>query len=90
MHYKRYILLILLSLSLISMLGAITPYVSNQIFYADVLKEGGRYYGKILNIILVMIAVRVASLLIACSIVQFRQRYRLKLHMISEKIFSRL
>ncbi|MDD4164493.1 MAG: ABC transporter ATP-binding protein [Eubacteriales bacterium] len=65
LHYKRYILLILLSLSLISMLGAITPYVSNQIFYADVLKEGGRYYGKILNIILVMIAVRVASLLIS-------------------------
>lgn len=65
LHYKKYILMILFSLTLISALGAITPYVSNQIFLADVLSEGGKYYGEIFKIILVMVAVRMASLLIS-------------------------
>lgn len=65
LHYKGYIFLILFALSLIAALGAITPYVSNKIFYDDVLKEDGKYYGEILKIILVMIGVRFASLLIS-------------------------
>lgn len=65
LKYKGFITLILISLSLIAGLGAITPYVSNKIFYDDVLKEGGKYYGEILKIILVMIGVRIVSLLIS-------------------------
>lgn len=64
-HYKGYILLIFLSLSMIAALGAVTPYVSNKIFYADVLKEGGKYYGEIVKIILVMIGIRIVSLVIS-------------------------
>jgi ATP-binding cassette subfamily B protein len=62
LRYKGYILLIFVSLTLIAGLGAVTPYVSNQIFYRDVLTEGGEYYGKILEIILVMMGIRLLSL----------------------------
>ncbi|HOJ48848.1 MAG TPA: ABC transporter ATP-binding protein [Bacillota bacterium] len=62
LHYKGYIFLIFCSLTMIAGLGAITPYVSNQIFYKDVLAEGGKYYGMIIEIILVMIAIRLVSL----------------------------
>lgn len=61
-RYKGYILLIFVSLTLIAGLGAITPYVSNQIFYQDVLTEDGKYYGMILEIILVMMGIRLVSL----------------------------
>ena len=65
LRYKGYIFMILFSLSLIAALGAVAPYVGNQVFYRDVLNEEGRYYGAILKIILVMIGVRFLSLLIS-------------------------
>ncbi len=65
LRYKGYIIMIFTALSLIAALGAVAPYVGNQIFYRDVLKEGGKYYGAIGKIILVMIAVRFASLLVS-------------------------
>ncbi|PKM63358.1 MAG: hypothetical protein CVU97_00005, partial [Firmicutes bacterium HGW-Firmicutes-21] len=65
LRYKRYIFMILFSLSLIAALGAVTPYIGNKIFYNEVLKEGGKYYGEILKIILVMIGIRLLSLCVS-------------------------
>lgn len=64
LRYKGSILMVVLSLAAISALGALTPYISNSIFYNDVLTEGGRYYGKIWQIVALMVGIRVVMLLV--------------------------
>ncbi|MEG1743912.1 MAG: ABC transporter transmembrane domain-containing protein, partial [Clostridia bacterium] len=50
---------------MIAALGVLTPYISNKVFYDEVLKEGGTMYGEIGKMILIIIAVRLVSLLIS-------------------------
>lgn len=64
LRYKGSILMVVLSLAAISALGALTPYISNSIFYNDVLTEGGRYYGKIWQIVGLMVGIRIVMLLV--------------------------
>ena len=59
--YKWYIALVFLTFLMISGLGVITPYVSNKVMYDDVLKSGGKYYGEILLMIGVIVAVKLVS-----------------------------
>ncbi len=64
-RYKGYIFMVFLTLALVSALGVVTPYVSNTIFYDDVLTEGGRMFGEIGKMILMIIGVRLLSLCIS-------------------------
>ena len=63
-RYKLYILLVFITLGLVTLLGVIAPYASNKVFYDDVLKEGGKYYGRIGLIIAVIVGIRLLSLVI--------------------------
>ncbi|MEG2118300.1 MAG: ABC transporter ATP-binding protein, partial [Clostridia bacterium] len=63
--YKLYILMVLFTFVMIAALGVLTPYISNKVFYDEVLKEGGTMYGEIGKMILIIIAVRLVSLLIS-------------------------
>lgn len=64
-RYRGYILLVFLTLALVSALGVITPYVSNTIFYDEVLTEGGSMFGEIGKMLLMIIGVRLLSLLVS-------------------------
>lgn len=64
-RYKLYILLILLTFGMVSALGAVAPYVSNQVLISDVLTEGGSMYGEIGKVLLLIIGVRLISLLVS-------------------------
>ncbi len=64
LKFKGGILMILLSLAAMSGLAALTPYISNSIFYNDVLTEGGKYYGMIWQIVAFMVGIRVVSLIV--------------------------
>jgi len=56
--YKKEVGLILFFMFARSGLDIFAPYLSGRIFWDDVLTEGGRYYGRIWEIILAMAAVR--------------------------------
>jgi len=59
--YKKYIFLMLASLILLTASGILVPYISNEFFYDEVLKEGGSFYGEILLVIGMIIATRLFS-----------------------------
>lgn len=61
-RYRGYIAMVFLTLALVSALGVVTPYVSNTIFYDEVLTEGGKMYGEIGKMLLMIIGVRLLSL----------------------------
>ena len=42
--YKGYIAIMILSLVLLTAMGILVPYLSNEFFYDEVLTEGGRFY----------------------------------------------
>lgn len=63
-RYKWYMFMIFLTLALNVALALITPYISNNVLYSDVLFAGGRFYGQIGKLVLVLIAVRLLSLVI--------------------------
>ena len=62
--YKGYIAMIMLTFLMITAIGLVTPYISNKVFYDEVLNEDGKYYGKIIQMVLVIVGVRVFRLLI--------------------------
>lgn len=64
LKYKWFMLMILLTLGLNVALALITPYISNSVLYGDVLTEGGKLFGKIGALVLVLAAVRLLSLLV--------------------------
>ncbi len=60
--YKGYMLLIMLTFLLSGGLTVLSPYVSNRVFYDDVLSEGGKLFGKIGIVIAMIIGVRIVSM----------------------------
>lgn len=64
-RYKGYIAMILFTFAMITALGVLTPYVSNTVFYDEVLTEGGAYYGEIGKIVLLIVGVRIVSLIVS-------------------------
>ena len=60
-HYKKYILLMLASLVLLTASGILVPYISNEFFYDEVLSEDGRFFGEILLVIGMIVATRLLS-----------------------------
>lgn len=63
--YRLYILMIFLTFALTTALGVLTPYVSNTVFYDDVLTKGGRMYGEIGKMILLIVGVKFISLIVS-------------------------
>ncbi len=63
-RYKRSIILVLLSFAMIAALGVITPYVSNELLYDEVLGNADSTSVDVLKIILLIIGVRVCMLFV--------------------------
>src|SRR5699024_7869877 len=57
--------MILFTFAMITALGVLTLYVSNTVFYDEVLTEGGAYYGEIGKIVLLIVGVRIVSLIVS-------------------------
>ena len=62
-EFKGATALILLTIIISNVLAVVTPIFSAQMFYDEVLTEGGKYYGKIMLIVLLIAGVNVASML---------------------------
>ncbi len=61
-EFIPYILLIFLTVIITTALGLIAPYASTKVFYDDVLKESGKYYGMIWGIVGVIAGIRLISM----------------------------
>lgn len=62
--YRVSVLLILLAMGLTSAIGVISPYVSSQFFYDQVLTVGGEFYGQVALVIFIIVSLKVLSLLV--------------------------
>lgn len=60
--YKLSIILIFVSMALVSALAVISPYISSQFFYDNVLTEGGEFYGQVLFVIGLIVGLKILSL----------------------------
>lgn len=63
-EFKWSAILILLTILVSNVLAIVTPIFGSKMLYDDVLTEGGKYYGKILMIVLLIMSVNVASMLV--------------------------
>lgn len=65
--YKKYIIVIFITLLFNIGLGLLMPYLSNSVLYGDVLQAGGKYFGKIAMLVGVLAGVRVLSALVSLA-----------------------
>lgn len=63
-RYKRSIFMVVLSFALIAALGVVTPYISNEMLYDDVLNNSSSGAIDVLKIVLLIIGVRLLSLVV--------------------------
>lgn len=61
LKYKFYMLISLVSLVATTALAALLPYIKGSVLYDDVLDAGGKYYGKILYVVLLIIGTKLLS-----------------------------
>ena len=59
--YKLYIAIMIISLVLLTSMGILTPYFSNEFFYDEVLNEEGAFFGEILLAVGLVIVTRLLS-----------------------------
>lgn len=89
--FKLEVFLILLTLIISMALSVIAPVFSSQMFYDDVLTEGGRYYGMVLQIVLAIVAVNVLSMILrVVSGVITSRIVPMVVHKLRVKIFTSL
>lgn len=89
--FKLEVFLILLTLIISMALSVIAPVFSSQMFYDDVLTEGGKYYGKVLQIVLAIVAVNVLSMILrVVSGVITSRIVPMVIHKLRVKIFASL
>ncbi|MBE6587179.1 MAG: ABC transporter ATP-binding protein [Ruminococcaceae bacterium] len=62
--YMFSVILILLAMVMVSVIGVISPYVSSGFFYDQVLTAGGKFYGEVLLVIMIIVSLKVLSLLV--------------------------
>lgn len=67
LKYKFYILISFISLVATTALAALLPYIKGSVLYNEVLEVGGKHYGKILYVVLLIISTKFLS--VAASIV---------------------
>lgn len=60
--YKGSLALMVLLMLLMSAMGILRPYVSGATFYDDVLSPQGRYYGMVVQIVMLLIVIEVVKL----------------------------
>lgn len=61
MKYKKYILIMLASLVLLTATSILVPYISNEFFFDEVLSEDGSFFGQILLVVGLVIATRLLA-----------------------------
>ncbi|MBE6725530.1 MAG: ABC transporter ATP-binding protein [Ruminococcaceae bacterium] len=61
LKYKLQIFLLILMLLLTSALGVLSPYISSGFFYDQVLEKTGRFYGRVLMVLLIIIGTRLLN-----------------------------
>lgn len=59
--YKLYLAIMITSLVLLTITSILVPYISNEFFYDEVLREDGSFFGEILLVIGLIIATRLLS-----------------------------
>ncbi|MBE6611640.1 MAG: ABC transporter ATP-binding protein [Ruminococcaceae bacterium] len=64
LKYKVQLLIILSVLIIMSALGVLSPYVSSAFYYDEVLKEDGNFYGEILLVLGMILAMRIFTILL--------------------------
>lgn len=62
-EFRGAVALILLTIVLSNVFAVITPIFGSQMFYDEVLNEGGKHYGELFMIILMLLAVNIGSLI---------------------------
>ena len=62
--YSFSVIIILLAMVAVSAIGVISPYVSSGFFYDQVLTAGGKFYGEVLLVIMLIVSLKVLSLLV--------------------------
>lgn len=63
LRYRGYMLLSLLCLLSTTVLAAVLPYIKGTVLYDDVLEVGGKYYGKLLYVVLLIASTKALSVL---------------------------
>lgn len=63
MKYKVFMLISILSLVMTTSLSALLPYIKGSVLYDEVLEEGGELYGKILYVVLLIVATKFLSVI---------------------------
>lgn len=61
--YKKYLILSLLSLVVMTAFSILAPYLSSGFFYEEVLGENGRFYGEVLLVLGMIIATKLLMML---------------------------
>lgn len=62
--FKKYMVGMLIMLGmmvLISLLGVVSPYISNSFYIDEVLTKGGSFYGNVLFVIILLVSVKLAD-----------------------------
>jgi len=62
--YSFSVIVILFAMVAVSAIGVISPYVSSGFFYDQVLTVGGKYYGEVLFVIMIIVSLKIMSLLV--------------------------
>ncbi len=61
LKYKKYILVMLASLVLLTASSILVPYFSNEFFYDEVLRPDGSFFGEVLLVVIIVISTRLLS-----------------------------
>lgn len=62
--YKWQVIAILAAMTLSTLLGVVTPYISSGFFFDQVLTEGGNFYGQVALVIFLIVSARLLALLV--------------------------
>ncbi len=63
-RYMKSMIAIFAMMGVISLLSVVSPYVGNSFFIDEVLTGGGKFYGQVLLVIVMLVSVRLADMLI--------------------------
>ncbi len=64
-RFKWQVLLALLTMTVTSLLGIVSPYLSTSFFYDEVLDIRGTFYGELLFVVTLMLATQIATILVS-------------------------
>ncbi len=66
-RYKGYMAMVFLTIAMMTGIGLLVPQISSKMFYNDVLEEGGKYYGRVWYVVMLIVGVRLLSLLVSIA-----------------------